>query len=102
MDLEKLRQQKLAALQARMSGLQRQERLAQQLEMLEAAVRAKLTREALARYGALKTAHPDKAIALLAVLARMLEKVDVIDDAMLRKILEQLAPPKRATTIRRV
>lgn len=69
--------------------------------MLENAIRQKLTKEAVERYGNLKAAHPEKAVQLLAVLAQ-LEQHDQIDDSMLKDVLTQMSPEKRETRIRRI
>lgn len=82
-----------------------QAQIHQQIEYMEDGVRQFLTREALVRYGNLKTAHQEKALQLLVVLFQAIQKGQVkgkIDDSTLKKILEQLTPKKRDIKIRRV
>lgn len=77
----------------------------QQIEYMENAVRQLLTKESLARYGSLKTAHQEKALQLLVVLFQAMQKGQIqgkIDDSTLKKILEQLTPKKKEITIKRV
>ena len=84
---------------------QEQSQLQQQIERMESLVRQLLTKEALARYGSLKTAHQEKALQLLAVLFQAIQKGQVkkqIDDMTLKKLLEQLTPKKREIRIKRI
>ena len=84
---------------------QEQAQIQQQVEQMENVVRQFLTKEALARYGTLKTAHQEKALQLLVVLFQAIQKGQVqgkIDDNLLKKILEQLTPKKREIKIKRV
>jgi len=82
-----------------------QGQIQQQVEHIENIVRQFLTKEALARYGSLKTAHQEKALQLLLVLFQTIQKGQVqgkIDDSLLKKILEQLIPKKKEFNIKRV
>ena len=84
---------------------QDQAQMQQQIEYMEDAVKQFFTKEALARYGNLKTAHQDKALQLLLVLFQAIQKGQIqskIDDSILKKILDQLAPKKREMKIKRV
>ena len=84
---------------------QEQSQIQQQIEQMEMIVRQFLSSEALARYGNLKTAHQEKALQLLVVLFQAIQKGQVqgkIDDATIKKILEQLTPKKREIKINRV
>ena len=79
-----------------------EQQLAKQIEQLEAMVLPHLSREALLRFGALKSAHPEKAIKALVACAQLIGKGErQIDDARLRTILIALEPPVRETKIRR-
>ena len=108
--LDEIRKKKLEAL---MMGQQeklqqqaeQQAQMQQQVEQIESVVRQFFTKEALARYGNLKAAHQEKALQLLIILFQAIQKgqiKDKIDDATLRKILEQLTPKKRDIKIKRV
>jgi len=108
-DIEEIRRKKLEQLkelqQEKLKQIEEQEqeglRLQQQIQMLENVVKQKMTREALQRYGNLKTAHPEKAVQLLVILGQILQtqKIDKIDDKELREILIRLSPPKKETKI---
>ena len=108
--LDEIRKKKLEAL---MMGQQeklqqqaeQQAQMQQQVEQIESVVRQFFTKEALARYGNLKAAHQEKALQLLIILFQAIQKGQIkgkIDDATLRKILEQLTPKKRDIKIKRV
>ena len=82
-----------------------QAQMQRQIEQMENIVRQFFTKEALARYGTLKTAHQEKALQLLVVLFQAIQKGQVqgkIDDSLLKKILEQLTPKKKEIKIKRV
>ncbi len=84
---------------------QEQSQVRQQIEYMEDAVRQFMAKEALARYGNLKTAHQEKALQLLVVLFQAIQKGQIkgkIEDSTLKKILEQLTPKKKEITIKRV
>ena len=108
--LEEIRKKKLEQLmQSQQEKLQQQSgeqaQLQQQVEQMEGIVRQFLTKDALVRYGTLKTAHQEKSLQLLVVLLQAIQKGqirDKIDDTLLKKILEQLTPKKREIKIKRV
>ena len=82
-----------------------QAKISQQIEMMEETVRQFLSKDALVRYGTLKTAHQEKALQLLIVLFSAIQKGNVpkqIDDNTLKQLLEQLTPKKREMKIKRV
>lgn len=81
---------------------EQQQKIRQQIDALENIVRQKLTKEALSRYGTLKSAHPERAIQLLTLLAQHISEFDVLDDAQLKTILGQMAPDKKEINIKRV
>jgi len=77
----------------------------QQIEQMESVAKQFMTKEALARYGNLKTAHHEKALQLLLVLFQAIQKgqiQDKINDSTLKKVLEQLTPKKKEIKIKRV
>ena len=78
-----------------------QQKIKQQITELELAVKQKLTKEALQRYGNIKAAYPDKAVQLLVRLAQNLDKFNTINDSQLKEILKQMTPKKREFKIRR-
>lgn len=84
---------------------QEQAQIEQQIEQMEGIVKQALTKDALARYGNLKTAHQEKALQLLVILFQAMQKGQIqskIDDSTLKKILVQLTPKKREIKIKRV
>ena len=109
-DFDEIRKRKLEELmQGRQEKLQQQReeqaQLLQQVEQMENAVKQFFTKDALARYGSLKTAHHEKALQLLLILFQSIHKGQIkseIDDSTLKKILEQLTPKKREISIKRV
>ena len=108
--LEELRKKRIEDLmQAQQQKSQQQAdeqaQMQRQIEQMENIVRQFFTKEALARYGTLKTAHQEKALQLLVVLFQAIQKGQVqgkIDDSLLKKILEQLTPKKKEIKIKRV
>ncbi len=106
-ELSELRKKKLAELQNQTtSHLQAQfaheEKVAQQIAYLESIVKPKLTKDALIRYGTIKTVHPEKAAQVMMVLAQYVDKIDVITDVQFKEVLLRMEQPKRETTIKRV
>ena len=98
-ELMRLQQEKLH------QQAEEQAQIQQQIEYMESVVRQFLTKEALVRYGNLKTAHQEKTLQLLIVLFQAIQKQQVqgkIDDSTLKKVLEQLTPKKKEIKIKRV
>ena len=82
-----------------------QSQIQQKIEYVEGLVKPFLSREALERYGNLKTAHQEKAMQLIFVLYQAIQKGQIqgkIDDPTLKKLLEQLNPKKKEISIKRV
>ena len=77
--------------QRRQQALQEQAELQQQLEQLEGLVKNNMSKDALARYGNLKVAHPERAVQLLIVLAQAIQakQIGKVDDETLKRILEK-------------
>jgi programmed cell death protein 5 len=103
-ELEDIRRRKLDEIQRRQiqQQLQEEAQLQRQVEQLEQIVRQNLTKEALQRYGNLKTAHPEKAVQLLVILAQLIQNgAERIDDEMMKKILVRLTPQKKEFKINR-
>jgi len=108
--LEEIRKRKLEQLmQLQQDKLhqqaQEQSQLQQQIEQMEEVVRQFLAKEALARYGSLKTAHQEKALQLLVILFQAIQKGQIqgkIDDNTMKKVLQQITPQKKDIIIKRV
>lgn len=103
--LEEIRKRKLEELmQVQQQQVHEHAQVQQQVEKMESVVRQFFTKEALARYGNLKAAHQEKALQLLLVLFQAIQKGQIrgkIEDEVLKKVLEQLAPKKREINIKR-
>ena len=98
-ELEDIKKRKLAQLQNQaMQEQNEKQEFLQQVNQLESVVKTRLTKEALSRFGNLKTAHPEKASRALTVIANIIQKNNslIIDDKMLTDILLQLTPQKKA------
>jgi len=105
--LDEIKRKKLEELMQNQRSQQsdEQSQIQQQIEQMESVVRQFFTKEALARYGNLKAAHQEKAMQLLVILFQAIQKGQVqgkIEDSLLKKILEQLAPKKKEFKIKRV
>jgi len=97
-ELEEIRQRKLEELQKQQ---QEQAQIEQQILALENFVKPKLTKQALVRFGNLKTGQPQLAISVLVVLSQLIKtgKVNNVDDELLKSILHELQPKKKETKI---
>jgi|TARA_B100001964_G_C14237318_1_gene603123 programmed cell death protein 5 len=108
-ELEEIKKRKLEELKkAQLGQLQQQaneeEQLKQQIQQLELMVKQALTKEALQRYGNLKSAFPERAVQLLVILANAIQsgQINKIDDNTLKEILKKLSPEKKHIKIKRV
>lgn len=109
-ELAALKEKKLMQLQRQYQAAFEQktaenQALQQQIDALESAVQPYLAKEAWMRYGALKTAHPEKAVHVLAMIGQAIEqgKIDVmISDAAFRELLRRLDQPKKEFKLKRV
>ena len=79
----------------RMNQLKQAEaEMAQQIEEIEGAVKAHLTKEALQRYGTLKLAHPETATQLMIAVAQALESgrlKGMLTEEQIVSVLKQLS-----------
>lgn len=104
-ELAALRQKRMAEIQQQAQQQAAQEEKAKQFEMQKQSVlRQILTPEARDRLANIKLANPQMADGVemqLIQLAQSGRLQGVIDDAMLRNILAQIAPQKREITIQR-
>ena len=107
-ELAALRKKKLEALQQHnmqpnQQAAMEQHKLQQQIAQLEGMVKPMLSKEALTRYGAIKIAHPEKAIQVLVLVAQAMQSGHnkIIDDTTFKTILQKLTPEKKNITIKR-
>lgn len=102
MNLDEIRKKKLEEMK-NMQGVNEEQQLQQQIQEIESVVKTKLTKDALERYGNIRTAYPEKAVQLIVLLGELLQsgKVDIIDDNMLKEIIMRITPKKKEFRIRR-
>ena len=105
-EVEEIKRRKLEALQRQLqerseNNSEDEQQAQQQIAALEAAVKTRLSKEALLRYGNLKSAHPEKAIQLLVVLAKLMQngRMETVSDQDMKSILMKLSDPKKGTMI---
>ncbi|HLD97357.1 MAG TPA: DNA-binding protein [Candidatus Nanoarchaeia archaeon] len=90
--LEQLRQSYLEQAQGQRQGEEAE--AGRQLEALEEIVKARLSKEALQRYGTLKLAHPETAVQLAVAVAQAIESgrlSGMLSDEQLVAALRQLS-----------
>ncbi len=78
--------------------------LQQQIAQLEAMVKPYLSKEALQRYGTLKTAYPEKAIQAIVVISQLIQSGQmngVLDDQDFVGLLKQMDGEKKEFRITR-
>ncbi len=78
--------------------IEEQAKLQQQIAMIEAKAKGCMSAEAIARYGALKSAHPEKALQVVMIIAQAAENNQLkekITDQQFKNILMQLQQPKK-------
>ncbi len=101
-ELDGLRRKKLEELQRAYEQQGQDQAEVQQVEQVEAFVKAHLSKEALQRYSNLKIAFPDLAMQLLGVLAQSIQNYNIkeISDAQLKDLLQRVSPQKRDIRIK--
>jgi DNA-binding TFAR19-related protein (PDSD5 family) len=92
-DLERIKQEKLRALQEQQ---QEEFELQKKVDQLEAVIKQLFTKEAKERFGALKTMHPEKALQVLMLVGQAMQQgqVKIIDDDKLKSILIKINQKK--------
>ena len=103
-ELEEIRKRKMEGLKKQqLNQMQEEQQMQQQVQQLEEIVKQVLTKEALERYGNLKTAYPDRAVQLIVILAQAMQsgQITKVDDDMLKEILKKLTPKKKEFKIKR-
>ncbi len=76
--------------------LQEQVKMQQNLALLENIAKKKMTREAIARYGAIKLSHPENAVQAILIIAQAVQQgmEEVIDDEKFKQILRGIQKRK--------
>jgi len=105
-ELAEIRKQRLAELQNQQmqNQIQEQEKFQHQVDELEMLVKQHLTSEALQRYSNIRTANPELAIKVLAVVSHLMQtqNIAMINDDQMKMILQKIAPAKKEFKIKRV
>lgn len=109
MSLDNIKKKRLEELQNKITSeqsqaFQEQIQLQQQVEMLEQVAKQYLTKEAIQRYGNLKSAHPELAIRVIVLIAQGVQMGQIrenIDDKKFKQLLLQIQEPKRDIKIQR-
>lgn len=110
MSLEELRRRKMEELEEQLrmqqkEALQEQLMIQQQVEILERMAKQYMTNEAIARYGNLKAAHPEKALQVIALIAQLVQAGQIkekVTDSKLREFLILLQKPKKDFSIKKI
>lgn len=100
-ELEEIKKRKLQELQEKQQEAlqqhgQEEAQVNEQIEQLESIVKQVFTKEALQRYGNLKSAHPEKAVQVLVLLGQAIQQGQIksLNDDQLKEILMKLSPKK--------
>lgn len=104
-ELDQIKMRRLQQMQQEQNSAMHQEALLQQqLDQVEALIKQHMTKDAIQRYGNIKSAHPEKALQILAVLGKGIEagQLKTVDDVMLKNLLSRLQEEKRDFNIRRI
>ena len=74
------------------SDTQKKMEMQQNLALIEGVAKKKMTRDAIARYGAVKLSHPENAIKAIVAIAQAAEQgmKETIDDAKFKQILVEI------------
>ncbi len=102
-DLEDIKRKKIEELQGKYIAQQKKEikkqiQLQQQIELLENIAKQFMSKDAISRYGNLKSAHPEKAIQSIALIAQAVESGQLkekLDDDSFKRLLQQITPEKK-------
>ena len=84
--------------------IKKQIKLQQQITALENMAKQYMTNEAISRYGNLKSAHPELAIQVIAIIAQEIEMGQIkekIDDEQFKDLLIRIQKPKKEFKIQR-
>lgn len=85
-------------------ALNEQLQLQKQIKALEEIAKQYLDKEAISRYGTLKTAHPEKAVQVIALIAQAAQTGQIhgkISDEEFKEFLIRLEPAKKRFSITR-
>lgn len=107
-ELERIKRQKIRAMQeaqanAVQNAVQEEAQIVAQLQELEAAIKSRMTKKAIERFGNIKVSDASRAIELMGILGRLIKqgKIAIIDDKILKDVLQRTAPQKKDFKITR-
>ncbi len=101
MELDEIRKKKLEELQKQMEEASQ---VQEEINNIEDFAKKWLTKEALVRFGSLKSAHPEKAVQVTIAIAQGVKSGQIrqlVDDDVLKQVLIQMEPEHKKTIIRR-
>lgn len=84
--------------------IKEQVKLQQQITVLENIAKQYMTNEAISRYGNLKSAHPELAIQVIAIIAQGIEMGQIrekVNDEQFKELLMRIQKPKKEFKIQR-
>lgn len=84
--------------------LQKQFELQKQIEILESIAKQYLSKESITRYYTLKSAHPEKALHVITIIAKLAESNQIqekLTDEQFKQLLLNMEKPKREFKIRK-
>jgi len=85
--------------------LQQQLEIQKRVQAFEELVKKYLSREALSRYSAIKTVHPEQAMRVLGVMAQLIQSGRIkkqLHDEEFKDILRMMQQPRKDFTMKRV
>lgn len=98
-ELDEIRKKRMEELQALANSQESQGgQMQNQIQELEGVVKNFLSREALERYGNLKSVHTEKAMKVLTIMAQLIQSGQLknkLTDGQFKEILQQMEPPKK-------
>ena len=108
-DLEELKRKRLEELQNSLIQQQNQElqeqiNLQRQIEVLENIAKQYLNKEAISRYGNLKSAHPELAVQVAVLIAQAAQSGQIkgkLNDKEFKEILMRIQKPKQEFKVKR-
>jgi programmed cell death protein 5 len=101
MDLDQIRQKRMKELQA---NQEEQEKLKQEVEVLEKNAKNYLEKDAIVRLGSLKSAFPEKSAQVAAILTQLVQQGQLnkrLSDDEFKNLLKDLTPKKKEIKITR-
>ena len=103
MNIDEIRAKKLRELQEQREMQATEEhKMLQQINAIESMARQVMTPEAIARYSTLKTAHPEKALQAISMIAQAASQKQIaekVTDEQFKTLLQRMEPEKKRTRI---